>query len=107
MNQSAGAAAWTGDSHGRPAADRGGDGGLVEQRLARGRVLDGVLVGDAPRVAPPALGEQVAQALVVHLDEGRVQVVLPPLPAQLLRRVQDLRAAARRGLYTTANTVAW
>ena len=53
-------------------------------------VADGVLVGDLAHIAPLALGQQVPQGLVVHLDVGGVQIILPPLLLQQLRLLQDL-----------------
>lgn len=53
-------------------------------------MLDGIGNSDLAHIAPLALSQQISQRLIVDLNVGRFQVILPTLVSQGLDSLKDL-----------------
>ena len=55
-------------------------------------MLDGIGHGDLAHITPLALSQQVSQSLIVDLNVGCLQAILPALLLQALHGLQDLES---------------
>lgn len=58
-------------------------------------MLDGILVRESARISATAFRQQVSQGLVVHLNVGSQQLILPALALKQLHLLQDLHPTHR------------